>query len=95
MRVSRHLSIDPSPPIKEKPTLRGWLFFAYYRVFTRVPADCGESHFCIIKREFSYKKVRYRGLAKNTAQLMMLFALRNIFMARRSLEVDPEFETGD
>ena len=30
------------PPIKEKPTLRGWLFFAYYRVFTGVVADsCG------------------------------------------------------
>ena len=30
------------PPIKEKPTLRGWLFFAYYRVFTRVPGgSCG------------------------------------------------------
>ena len=27
------------PPIKEKPTLRGWLFFAYYRVFTRIPLD--------------------------------------------------------
>jgi hypothetical protein len=26
----------------EKPTLRGWLFFAYYRVFARVPAgSCG------------------------------------------------------
>ena len=32
----------PAPPIKGKPTLRGWLFFDYYRVFARVPADsCG------------------------------------------------------
>ena len=32
----------PVPPIKEKPTPRGWLFFAYCRVFTRVPAgSCG------------------------------------------------------
>jgi len=36
------VQIPPAPPIKEKPTLRGWLFFAYYRVFARVPAgSCG------------------------------------------------------
>ena len=30
------------PPNRKKPTLRGWLFFAYYRVFARVPAgSCG------------------------------------------------------
>jgi IS5 family transposase len=30
-------------------------------------------------------KVRYRGLAKNTAQLHTLFALSNLWMARRTL----------
>ncbi|MFZ9298330.1 MAG: IS5/IS1182 family transposase, partial [Hylemonella sp.] len=30
-------------------------------------------------------KVRYRGLAKNTAQLVTLFALSNLWMARRQL----------
>jgi IS5 family transposase len=30
-------------------------------------------------------KVRYRGLAKNTAQLTTLFALSNLRMARRKL----------
>jgi IS5 family transposase len=29
--------------------------------------------------------VRYRGLAKNTAQLMTLFALSNLWMARGTL----------
>jgi IS5 family transposase len=29
--------------------------------------------------------VRYRGLAKNTARLTMLFALSNLWMARRQL----------
>ena len=32
-----------------------------------------------------YSKVRYRGLAKNTAQLHTLFALANIWMVRRKL----------
>jgi IS5 family transposase len=30
-------------------------------------------------------KVRYRGLAKNTAQLHTLFAFSNLWMARRRL----------
>ncbi|MDZ4335565.1 MAG: hypothetical protein U1A62_18050, partial [Pseudomonas sp.] len=36
-----------------------------------------------IKRQFGYVKVRLRGLAKNTAQLVTLFALSNLWMARR------------
>ena len=45
----------------------------------------GEHAFRVIKRQFGYVKVRYRGLAKNTAQLHMLFALSNLWMARRAL----------
>jgi len=29
--------------------------------------------------------VRYRGLAKNTAQIVTLFALTNLWMARRQM----------
>lgn len=39
----------------------------------------------MIKRQFGYTKVRFRGLAKNTAQLVTLFALSNLWMARRHL----------
>lgn len=35
-----------------------------------------------IKRQFGYTKVRFRGLTKNTAQLVTLFALSNLWMAR-------------
>lgn len=45
----------------------------------------GEHPFRILKRQFGYTKVRYRGLAKNTAQLYMLFALGNLFQVRRAL----------
>ncbi len=34
-----------------------------------------------------HRKVRYRGLARNTAQLFTLFALANFHMARRELAV--------
>lgn len=44
-----------------------------------------EHPFRVVKRQFGYTKVRYRGLAKNTAQAVILFALSNLWMARRRL----------
>ncbi|WP_312254608.1 IS5 family transposase [Stutzerimonas nitrititolerans] len=44
-----------------------------------------EHPFRVIKRQFGYMKTRFRGLAKNTAQLVTLFALSNLWMARRHL----------
>ena len=44
-----------------------------------------EHPFRVIKRQFGHVKTRYRGLAKNRAQLFTLFALGNLFMLRRRL----------
>jgi IS5 family transposase len=44
-----------------------------------------EHPFRVLKRQFGYTRVRYRGLAKNTAQIVTLFALSNLWMARRQL----------
>ena len=44
-----------------------------------------EHPFRVLKCQFGFTKVRYKGLAKNTAQLMTLFALGNLWMARRQL----------
>jgi len=44
-----------------------------------------EHPFRVIKQQFGFVKVRYRGLKKNTAQLTTLFALSNLWMARRKL----------
>ena len=44
-----------------------------------------EHPFRVIKRQFGFVKVRYRGLMKNTAQLHTLFALSNLWMARHRL----------
>ena len=44
-----------------------------------------EHPFRVIKRQFGYTKVRFRGLVKNTAQMVTLFALSNLWMARRYL----------
>lgn len=48
-----------------------------------------EHPFRVVKRQFGYMKTRYRGLAKNTAQLYGLFALANLYMAR-GLLMQPE-----
>lgn len=45
----------------------------------------GEHAFRVVKRQFGFTKVRYRGLTKNTAQLRTLFALANLWMVRRAL----------
>ncbi|KKB64353.1 hypothetical protein WM40_05195 [Robbsia andropogonis] len=44
-----------------------------------------EHPFRLIKQQFGFVNVRYRGLKKNTAQLATLFALSNLWMTRRKL----------
>lgn len=44
-----------------------------------------EHPFRILKRQFGYTKVRYQGLAKDTAQLLTLFTLGNLWMVRHHL----------
>jgi IS5 family transposase len=44
-----------------------------------------EHPFRVIKRQFGFTKVRYRGLKKNTLQIKTLFALSNLWMARHKL----------
>ncbi|WP_448132587.1 IS5 family transposase [Stutzerimonas chloritidismutans] len=44
-----------------------------------------EHPFRVLKRQFGYTKVRFRGLVKNAAQMVTLFALSNLWMARRHL----------
>ncbi|HEV2227393.1 MAG TPA: IS5 family transposase [Steroidobacteraceae bacterium] len=45
----------------------------------------GEHAFRVIKCLWGFTKVRYRGLAKNTARLFTAFALANLYMLRRRL----------
>jgi IS5 family transposase len=44
-----------------------------------------EHPFHVVKNLFRHKKLRYRGLAKNTAQLHTLFALANLVIVKKSL----------
>ena len=45
-----------------------------------------EHIFRVLKCQFGYRKVRYRGITKNGAQVFSLLALANLYLARRRLK---------
>src|ERR671917_207293 len=72
--------------IKALPkALRDWAE-AVERALAQVRA-WAEHPFHIVKNLFRHKKLRYRGLAKNTAQLHTLFALANLVIVKKTLLV--------
>lgn len=54
------------------------------RRLSRVRATV-EHPFLVVKRLWGHAKVRYRGIAKNLAQMHTLFALANVYRVRRQL----------
>src|SRR5437867_4942412 len=66
-----------------KTSLSPW-WEAINRARARVRAR-GEHSFHVVKRLWGFAKVRYRGLAKNTARAFTLFALANLYMVRYRL----------
>jgi IS5 family transposase len=80
-----HVAMKPSLRRKWKHTPRiGWMIELAEKHKASVRAKV-EHPFRVIKRQFGHVKVRYRGLMKNTAQLMTLFALSNLWLARHRL----------
>ncbi|MBT4512696.1 MAG: transposase [Chloroflexi bacterium] len=45
----------------------------------------GEHAFLVVKHLWGYRKVRYKGLLKNAAQVFSIFALANLYMVRKDL----------
>ncbi|NLG75112.1 MAG: IS5 family transposase [Xanthomonadaceae bacterium] len=77
MRPGKRRALDPNDPADA-------IVDKIERLKASVRAKV-EHPFRVIKRQFGFVKVRYRGLTKNTAQLTTLFALSNLWMARREL----------
>ena len=57
-----------------------WLTLERLKASVRAKA---EHPFRVIKLQFGFAKVRFKGLAKNTARLQMLFAMSNLWMSRK------------
>lgn len=62
----------------------GQLKIEIERTKARIRAKA-EHPFHVLKNRFGMKKLRYRGLAKNTAQLYTMFGLANLYIAEREL----------
>jgi transposase, IS5 family len=78
MRPGKRRALDLSQPIDQ-------MIDKIERLKASIRAKV-EHPFRVIKRQFGHTMVRYRGLAKNTAQLHTLFALANLWMARGKLQ---------
>ena len=82
--VTWHIALRPGKrralPDTESGRLCEWIEQQKARVRARV-----EHPFHLVKNVFGLKKARYRGLAKNAAQLFALFGLANLLMAKRRL----------
>jgi len=89
----RHEAVGPTWHVAMRPGLRRKLnpFIEQNFVAERVEKMKAsirakvEHPFRVLKRQFGFTKVRYRGLAKNTAQIVTLFALSNLWIGRRQL----------
>jgi len=76
--VQWHVAMRPTERKKlEKIPLLGALIEVVEHAKASVRAKV-EHPFRVLKIQFGYRKVRYRGLAKNTAQLRTLFAMTNL-----------------
>ena len=77
MRPGKRAALDKSKPL-------GAMINEVERIKAGIRAEV-EHPFRVVKRQFGFMKVRYRGLKKNTAQLTTLFALSNLWMVRGKL----------
>ena len=74
--------VNRRPPSQHHPLSE------YQRTINRARSRCrarGEHAFHVVKRLWGFAKVRYRGLAKNTARTFAIFALANLYLVRRRL----------
>ena len=80
--VQWHVAMRPGKRKQQKHTPWGAITEQAEKLKASVRAKV-EHPFRVIKRQFGHTKVRYRGLKKNTAQLVTLFALSNIWLDAR------------
>jgi IS5 family transposase len=69
-------------PTKNHPLSARWK--AINRARSRIRAR-GEHAYHVVKHLWGFTKVRYRGLAKNTARVFAAFALANLYLLRKRL----------
>lgn len=84
--VQWHIALRPGKRKVLQKTTSGRCMEQVEQVKAKIRAKV-EHPFHIVKNLFGLKKVRNKGLAKNTAQLFTLFGLANLLIAKRRLFV--------
>jgi IS5 family transposase len=82
--VTWHIALRPGKRKALKDTPQGKLVEWIERTKASIRAKV-EHPFHVVKNLFRHRKTRYRGLAKNTAQLFSLFGFANLVLAKRAL----------
>jgi IS5 family transposase len=84
-QVSWHVAMMPSHrKALDKGTPMGAIMDALEKTKASIRAKV-EHPFRVIKCQFGHRKTRYRGLAKNMSQLLVMFALSNLWMVRKRI----------
>ena len=82
--VTWHIALRPGKRKALRDTPQGnlveWIEHTKASIRAKV-----EHPFHVVKNLFRHRKTRYRGLAKNTAQLFALFGFANLVLAKRAL----------
>jgi len=83
--VAWHVAMMPSHrKALEKDTPMGAIMDALEKTKASIRAKV-EHPFRVIKCQFGHRKTCYQGLAKNTSQLLVMFALSNLWMVRKRI----------
>ena len=82
--VRWHIAMRPSKRKALPKTLAGEMLEWIEQTKASIRAKV-EHPFHVVKNLFRHRKTRYRGLAKNTAQMLTLFGFANLMLARRWL----------
>jgi transposase, IS5 family len=79
-----HIAMQPGQRKQLTDSALGQLLEQVEKIKASVRAKV-EHPFHVVKNLFRHRKTRYRGMAKNHAQLLSLFALANLVVAKRRL----------
>lgn len=83
--VTWHIAMRPSRRKALPNTATGKLMEKLEHAKASIRAKV-EHPFHVVKNLFKHRKARYKGMAKNTAQLFSLFGLANLLLARRWID---------
>jgi transposase, IS5 family len=79
-----HIAMQPGQRKQLTDSALGQLLEQVEKIKASVRAKV-EHPFHVVKNLFRHRKTRYRGMAKNHAQMLSLFALANLVLAKRRL----------